>query len=79
MLLSRNGNRILPLFRVFVAVWGILAVTNMWIGVTQAGYTFLEELPIFLLIFLGPVIPGYFIQKQLQKRRANPSGHPGKS
>lgn len=39
---------------VFVALWFIAAAANLWIGVTQAGYTFREELPIFLLIFLLP-------------------------
>jgi hypothetical protein len=38
----------------FVAVWFVVAGGNMWIGVTQAGYSFKEELPIFLLIFLLP-------------------------
>jgi hypothetical protein len=38
----------------FVAVWFVVAAGNMWIGVTQAGYSFKEELPIFLLIFLLP-------------------------
>jgi hypothetical protein len=27
----------------------------MWLGVSQAGYSFQEELPILLLIFLLPV------------------------
>ncbi len=38
----------------FVAIWFVVAVANMWIGVSQAGYSFQEELPIFLLIFLLP-------------------------
>jgi hypothetical protein len=29
---------------------------NLWIGVTRAGYSFREELPIFLVIFLLPVV-----------------------
>ena len=33
----------------------MLAAANMWIGVSQAGYSFKEELPIFLLIYLLPV------------------------
>jgi ABC-type Co2+ transport system permease subunit len=39
----------------FTGTWLVVAVANMWIGVAQAGYSFLEELPIFLLIFLVPV------------------------
>jgi len=40
---------------VFVALWFVVAAANTWIGISQAGYTFKEELPIFLLIFLLPV------------------------
>lgn len=40
---------------VFVVLWFMVAAANMWIGISQAGYTFKEELPIFLLIFLLPV------------------------
>lgn len=38
----------------FVAIWFVVAATNMWLGVSRAGYSFREELPIFLLIFLLP-------------------------
>jgi hypothetical protein len=38
----------------FVVIWFIAAAANMWIGMSQAGYSFREELPIFLLIFLLP-------------------------
>jgi hypothetical protein len=39
----------------FGALWFICAGVNMWIGVARAGYSFAEELPIFLLIFGIPV------------------------
>lgn len=32
---------------VFIVVWLGLTALNMWIGVTQAGYSVAEELPIF--------------------------------
>jgi hypothetical protein len=35
-------------------MWFGAAAVNMWVGVTRAGYSFREELPIFLLIFLVP-------------------------
>lgn len=41
--------------RGFVVIWFVAAAVNMWIGVSQAGYSFQKELPIFLLIFLLPV------------------------
>jgi hypothetical protein len=40
---------------VFAAIWFVVAAANMWMGVSSAGYSFREELPIFLLIFLVPV------------------------
>jgi hypothetical protein len=41
---------------VFTVIWFVAAAVNMWIGVSQAGYSFSEELPIFLVIFLLPVV-----------------------
>jgi hypothetical protein len=38
----------------FLVVWLALAAGNLYLGVTQAGYSVREELPIFLLIFLVP-------------------------
>jgi hypothetical protein len=46
----------------FAAIWFIVAAVNMWIGVSQAGYSFMEELPIFLLIFLLPVAVAAFVK-----------------
>ena len=40
---------------IFAAIWLLLTSWNVWVGVTQAGYTVLEELPIFLVTFLLPV------------------------
>ncbi len=37
-----------------VALWFAVSAANLWLGVTRAGYSFTEELPIFLLIFLVP-------------------------
>jgi len=36
----------------FVVVWFVVAAVNMWLGVTTAGYSVADELPIFLLIFV---------------------------
>jgi hypothetical protein len=40
--------------KIFIALWLAAALVNMWIGVSRAGYTVAEELPIFLLIFALP-------------------------
>ena len=38
----------------FIGVWLVVALGNMWIGVARAGYSIVEELPIFAVIFLVP-------------------------
>lgn len=47
---------------VFAIIWFALAAANMWVGVAQAGYSFMEELPIFLLIFVLPVAVAVFVK-----------------
>jgi len=41
---------------IFAVLWFVVAGVNMWRGVTKAGYSFREELPIFLVIFFVPVL-----------------------
>jgi hypothetical protein len=38
----------------YIALWFVIAGANLWIGVTKAGYSVTEELPIFLLVFGVP-------------------------
>lgn len=40
----------------FIVIWFVLAAVNMWLGISTAGFTFMQELPIFLLIFLLPSV-----------------------
>lgn len=40
--------------QIFIPVWLALAGLNMYVGVSRAGYSVGEELPIFLLIFALP-------------------------
>ena len=47
--------------KVFVAVWLLVALINMWIGVSRAGYSVAEEFPIFLVIFVIPAALAAFI------------------
>jgi hypothetical protein len=39
---------------IYIALWLLIAAGNMWAGVTKAGYSVAEELPILLLIFGVP-------------------------
>jgi hypothetical protein len=50
---------------IFIAVWFVVAAINMWIGVARAGYSFREELPIFLVIFLVPAATAIFVRWKL--------------
>ena len=55
---------------VFVVHLVRAAALNMWIGISHAGYSFQEELPIFLLIFLLPAVVAVFVNwKFLSARR----------
>ena len=48
---------------VFIALWLVAAAANMYVGVARAGYSFMEELPIFLLIFAVPAAVAFFLQR----------------
>ena len=48
----------------FVAAWFAVAAVNMWLGVTRAGYSVADELPIFLLIFGAPAVLAWFAKWQ---------------
>ena len=47
--------------QVFLSLWLVASLVNMWIGVSRAGYSVAEELPIFLAIFLIPGIAAALI------------------
>jgi hypothetical protein len=47
---------------VFVMAWFLATALNMYIGVSRAGYSFMEELPIFLLLFGVPAIAALLIR-----------------
>lgn len=40
--------------RYFIPLWLLVALTNMWVGVTKAGYGVSEELPILIVVFAVP-------------------------
>ena len=47
---------------VFIGLWFVAAAVNMYVGVARAGYPFMEELPIFLLIFAMPAIAAALVR-----------------
>ncbi len=48
----------------FVVLWFVLAAFNMWVGVTKAGYSSAEELPIMLLVFGVPAAVAWLVAKR---------------
>ena len=45
----------------FIPVWLVLAAVNMWFGVSRAGYSILDEIPILLLVFAIPAVPALLV------------------
>lgn len=67
LLAAGNAKACSRAFWAFAVVWAVAAGANMWVGVAHAGYSFAEELPIFLLILLAPLVPGFFVQRHLRR------------
>ena len=42
--------------RWFIPVWVGVALVNLWVGVTRAGYTLAQELPILLVVVAVPAL-----------------------
>lgn len=40
--------------KLFIPVWLTVSVVNLWIGVSKAGYSVAEEMPILLVVFAVP-------------------------
>jgi hypothetical protein len=50
----RGGGGVIASARLFILVWLVVALLNMWAGVTMAGYTLAQELPILVVVFAVP-------------------------
>ena len=46
----------------FLPAWLICATVNLYIGVTQAGYTIAQELPILVVIFAVPAAAALIVR-----------------
>lgn len=53
--------------KAFVPTWLVVALVNMWVGVTHAGYTVRQEAPILLLVFALPAIVAGIAAWQLSR------------
>lgn len=50
---------------IFIPLWLLAALANMYVGVVRAGYTVVQELPFFLLVFGVPAVTALFARKRL--------------
>jgi hypothetical protein len=56
-MLSGHSNAVLAVSALwFIPVWLSAAAVNLWIGVSQAGYSVADEFPIFLIVFAVPAV-----------------------
>lgn len=53
--------------KLFILAWLVVALLNMWVGVTKAGYTVVQELPILLIVFAVPAIAAGIAMWQLAR------------
>lgn len=53
--------------KLFVPAWLAVALVNMWVGVSHAGYTVRQEAPILVLVFLLPAIVAGVVAWQLSR------------
>jgi hypothetical protein len=49
----------------FIAAWLFIAAGNMMLGVVSAGYSVLDELPIFLVVFAVPTGVALLVRRLL--------------
>jgi hypothetical protein len=52
----------------FIPLWLIVALINMWVGVTRAGYTVVQETPILIVIFIIPAAVAFYIWRRYSSR-----------
>lgn len=60
-----DGNGMAQAARWFILAWFVLAALNMYVGVSRAGYSIMDELPIFLIVFAVPAVTGWFAAMRL--------------
>ncbi len=46
----------------FVVFWFVATAFNMWVGVRYAGYSWREELPVMVMLFVVPVAVALLIR-----------------
>ncbi len=54
--------------RLFLPVWLLAALINMWFGVTRAGYSVAEEAQVLLVVFAIPAAAAMLIWWRVSRR-----------
>ena len=55
--------------KAFIPVWLAITLVNLWIGISFAGYTVLQELPIMLITFGLPATAAVLLMLRTGGRR----------
>lgn len=50
-----------------IPIWFVLAIVNLWVGVTRAGYSIGEELPVFAIVFAVPAVVAVIVWWKLSR------------
>ena len=58
---SADATSMVTAAKIFIPVWLLAALVNLWVGVARAGYSVAEELPIFMAIFAIPAVVAVFV------------------
>ncbi|WP_286195085.1 hypothetical protein [Agrobacterium sp. Ap1] len=53
--------------KLFIPVWLVVSIANLWVGVSYAGYSVRDELPILLAVFAIPAIPAVLVIWQISR------------
>ena len=53
----------------FIPVWLACAAFNMWVGVSRAGYSVDDELPVFVVVFAVPAALAFWLWRRLVRSR----------
>ena len=54
--------------KLFLPLWLVAAIVNLWIGVSRAGYTVADEAPVFLIVFGVPAAVALAALWQMSKQ-----------
>lgn len=60
----RSGKPFSQLLPAFLLLWLLCSLVNMWVGMSSAGYTFMQELPMLVIVFGVPAIAAIVLSRK---------------